>query len=46
MSEKHLLKQWSVALYEAKSWTILKAYRSKIEAFETWCWRRVLKINN
>ncbi|XP_016657006.1 uncharacterized protein LOC107882714 [Acyrthosiphon pisum] len=33
-----------VALYGAESWIILKAVRRKIEAFETWCWRRVLKI--
>ncbi|VVC45686.1 Reverse transcriptase domain [Cinara cedri] len=28
---------WSVALYGAESWTILKPDRRKIEVFETWC---------
>lgn len=36
---------WSVALYGAESWTIIKADRRKIEAFKTWCWRKVLKIS-
>lgn len=36
---------WSVALYGAETWTIIKADKAKIEAFEVWCWRRVLKIS-
>ncbi|XP_025406672.1 uncharacterized protein LOC112680706 [Sipha flava] len=45
-TRKNLIKSfvWSIALYGAETWTILKAERKKIEAFETWCWRRALKI--
>jgi len=30
---------WSVALYGAETWTILKAEKAKIEIFKVWCWR-------
>lgn len=46
-TRKNLIKSfvWIIALYYgAETWTILKAERKKIEAFETWCWRRALKI--
>ncbi|VVC25739.1 Hypothetical protein CINCED_3A024328 [Cinara cedri] len=36
---------WSISLYGAETWAILKAERKNIEAFETWCWRRALKIS-
>ena len=32
-----------VAMYGCESWTIKKAERQKIDAFELWCWRRLLK---
>jgi hypothetical protein len=35
---------WAVALYESEAWANGKTGRKRIEAFETWCWRRVLKI--
>jgi hypothetical protein len=35
---------WAVALYKSYAWTIGKTDRKRIEAFDTWCWRRVLKI--
>lgn len=35
---------WSVALYGAETWTILKAGKAKIEGFEVWCWRRILQL--
>ena len=27
-----------------KSWTVMKAERRKIDAFELWCWRRLLRV--
>ena len=33
-----------VVMYECDSWTIKKAERQRIDAFELWCWRRLLKI--
>ena len=33
-----------VVMYRHKSWTINKAEHWKIDAFELWCWRRLLKV--
>ena len=33
-----------VVMYECKSWTIKKAERQRINAFELWCWRRLLRV--
>ena len=33
-----------VVMYGCESWTIKKAERQRIDAFELWCWRRLLKI--
>ena len=33
-----------VVTYECESWTIKKAERQRIDAFELWCWRRLLRI--
>ena len=33
-----------VVMYECESWTIKKAECQRIDAFELWCWRRVLRI--
>ena len=33
-----------VAMYGHESWTIKKAERSRIDAFELWCWRRLLRV--
>ena len=33
-----------VVMYECESWTIKKAECRKIEAFELWCWRRLLRV--
>ena len=30
-----------VAMYQCESWTIKKAERPRIDAFELWCWRRL-----
>ena len=34
-----------VVMYEYDSWTIKKAERQRIDAFELWCWRRLLRIS-
>ena len=33
-----------VVMYGCESWTIKKAERWRIDAFELWCWRRVLRV--
>ena len=33
-----------VVMYGCKSWTVKKAERQRIDAFELWCWRRLLRI--
>ena len=32
-----------VVTYDCESWTVKKAERQRIDAFELWCWRRLLK---
>ena len=33
-----------VVMYGCENWTVKKAERWKIDAFEVWCWRRVLRV--
>ena len=33
-----------VVIYGCESWTVKKAERRRIDAFELWCWRRLLKV--
>ena len=33
-----------VAVYGCESWTIMKAKHRRIDAFELWCWRRLLRV--
>ena len=42
----HLVKAmvFSVVMYECESWTIKKAEHQRIDAFELWCWRRLLRV--
>ena len=42
----HLVKVmvFPVAMYGCDSWTVKKAERRKIDAFELWCWRRLLRV--
>ena len=42
----HLVKAmvFPVVMYECESWTVKKAERQKIDAFELWCWRRPLRV--
>ena len=32
-------------MYGCESWTIKKAERQRIDAFELWCWRRLLRVS-
>ena len=34
----------SVVVYRCKSWTIKEAESRRIDAFELWCWRRLLRV--
>ena len=42
----HLVKAmvYPVVMYGCKSWTVRKAERGRIDAFELWCWRRLLRV--
>ena len=42
----HLVKLmvFPVVMYGCESWTIKKAEHQKIDVFELWCWRRLLKV--
>ena len=42
----HLVKAmvFPVAMYGGESWTIKKAEHQRIDAFELWCWRRLLRV--
>ena len=44
--KKKLIKSciWSVALYGSETWTLGKNEERFVNAFETWSWRRMLKI--
>ena len=33
-----------VVMYGCESWTVKKAEQQRIDAFELWCWRRLLKV--
>ena len=35
---------FAVVMYGCESWTIKKAERRRIDAFELWCWRRLLRV--
>ena len=43
----HLVKAmvFPVAMYGCENWTIKKAERWRIDAFELWCWRRLLRVS-
>ena len=42
----HLVKAmvFPVVMYECESWTVKKAECQRIDAFELWCWRRLLRV--
>ena len=43
----HLVKTtvFPVVMYGCESWTVMKAERHRIDAFELWCWRRLLRVS-
>ena len=43
----HLVKAtfFPVIMYGCEGWTVKKAERRRIDAFELWCWRRLLKVS-
>ena len=46
LTKVHILKAivFSVVMYECESWTMKKAERQRIDAFELWCWRKLLRV--
>ena len=42
----HLVKAmvFPVVMYGCESWTIKKAEHQRVDAFELWCWRRLLRV--
>ena len=42
----HLVKAmvFPIVMYSCESWTIKKAEHRRIDAFELWCWRRLLRV--
>ena len=46
LTKVHLVKAmvFPVVMYGCASWTIKKAERRRIDAFELWCWRRFLRV--
>ncbi|MER8280928.1 hypothetical protein [Acinetobacter baumannii] len=42
----HLVKAvvFPVVIYGCESWTVKKSERRRIDAFELWCWRRLLRV--
>ena len=45
-TKAHLVKAmvFPVVMYGYKSWTIKKAEHRRMDAFELWCWRRLLRV--
>ena len=39
-----MLQIFPVVMYGCESWTVKKAERWRIDAFELWCWRRLLRV--
>ena len=46
LTKVHLVKGmvFPVVMYGCESWTIKKADCQRIDAFELWCWRRLLRV--
>ena len=46
LTKVHLVKAmvFPVVMYGCESWTVKKAKRQRIDAFELWCWRRLLRV--
>ena len=46
LTKLHLVKAmvFPLVMFGCESWTIKKAERQRIDAFELWCWRRLLRV--
>ena len=44
LTKDHLVKVFPVVMYGRESWTVKKAERQRIDAFELWCWRKLLRV--
>ena len=46
LTKVHLVKAmvFPVVMYGSESWIVKKAKRQRIDAFELWCWRRLLRV--
>ena len=46
LTKVHLVKAmvFPVVMYGCESWTVKKAEHQRIDAFELWCWRRLLRV--
>ena len=46
LTKVHLVKAmvFPVVMYGCESWTVKKAEHRKIDTFELWCWRRLLRV--
>ena len=46
LTKVHIVKAvgFPVVMYGCESWTIKKGERQRIDAFELWCWRRLLRV--
>ena len=46
MTKVHLVKAmvFPVVIYGCESWTIKNVEQSRIDAFDLWCWRRLLRV--
>ena len=46
LTKVHIVKTmvFPVVMYRCESWTIKKAEHRRIDAFELWCWRRLLRV--
>ena len=47
LTNVHIVKAmvFPVVMYGCESWTVKKAERRRIDAFERWCWRRLLRVS-
>ena len=46
LTKVHIVKAmvFPVVMYGYESWTVKKAEHQRIDAFELWCWRRLLRV--
>ena len=46
LTKVHLVKAmfFLLVMYVCESWTIKKAEHQRIDAFDLWCWRRLLRV--